>query len=230
MKRIGMIGGMSWESTLLYYRSANEIVQKKLGGLHSLPCILSSVDFQQISDWQHHGAWDEAGAFLAAEAKKLEVAGAEAIILCTNTMHCVAPLIEQTISVPLLHIADAASVHIKKHGLNKVAVLGTTFTMEESFYHERLNAQGIDTLIPEAPARKRIHSMIFDELCVGITDKSSRDYLLEIIDSLQKEGAQGIVLGCTELPMIIRQSDVLIPVFDTARIHAGEAVRFALNA
>ncbi|SES30111.1 aspartate/glutamate racemase family protein [Salisediminibacterium halotolerans] len=229
MKTIGMIGGMSWESTMAYYRWVNEMVQKKLGKLHSLPCLISSVDFQPLAEMQHNGDWDKAAAFLGAEAQKLEQSGAEAVMLCTNTMHAVADQIENAVSIPLLHIADAASHHVHRHGLTNVVLLGTSFTMEQRFYRDRLASQGIETVIPDAMARERVHKIIFDELCLGITENASRDYLLDVIHSLVNEGSEGVLLGCTELSMLLKQSDLSVPLFDTTKMHAGEAVRFALS-
>ncbi len=229
MKTIGLIGGMSWESTLEYYRIINELVKERLGGWHSAKLILYSLDFDEIVRLQHKNDWDKLGEILANAAKKLELCGAEVVLICTNTMHKVADRVRESISVPLLSIIDATAEKIKSAGIKKVGLLGTKFTMEDGFYQQGLEKHGIETIVPDEKDRQIVHSIIFDELCLGIFKESSREKLKEIIKKLKANGAEGVILGCTELPLIIKQEDSELPLFDTTRIHSEAAVDFALN-
>jgi len=221
MKTIGLLGGMSWESTIPYYRIINETVKSRLGGLHSAKIVLHSVDFHDIEQLQHAGKWEEVGKVLAEAAASLERAGAELFVICTNTMHKVAPMIERVLSIPLLHIADATAAAIIKSKISTVGLLGTRFTMEEDFYVDRLRTKhGLNVLIPDEPDRIEIHRVIYDELCLGqIVDKSRKEYY-QIIERLRVSGAQGIILGCTEIPMLVDPRHVAIPTFDSTRLHA----------
>jgi len=229
MKTIGLIGGMSWESTMEYYRIINETVKTKLGGLHSAKCILYSVDFAEIELLQRQGKWSEMAHILTEAAQQVEGAGAEAIVICTNTMHKVADDIQAHISIPLLHIADATAQQVKDAGIQKIGLLGTRYTMEEDFYISRLvKKYGLDVIIPGAPEREIVHRVIFDELVVGTIRQVSKDQYLGIIARLVEQGAQGVILGCTEIGMLIHPEDCQVPLFDTTRIHAGAAVEFAL--
>ena len=228
MKTIGLIGGMSWESTLPYYRIVNECVRERLGGLHSAKLVLHSVDFAEIEALQHAGDWDAAGAQLADAARGLRLAGAEAIVVCTNTMHLVAPAIEAAVDIPLLHIADATAQRILAAGLTRVALLGTRFTMEQAFYRERIEATGIAVLTPDAAQRERVHRVIYDELCLGRIVDASRDDYRAIMADLVARGAQGVILGCTEIGLLVGEGDAAVPLFDTARIHAEAAADWAL--
>jgi aspartate racemase len=230
MKMIGLVGGMSWESTAIYYRLANEFVRDRLGGLHSARILLHSVDFAEIEELQFAGDWDAAGELLADAARSLEGAGAELIVLCTNTMHKVAPAIESAIAVPFIHLADTTANAVKVAGLTKVGLLGTIFTMEQDFYRDRLASHGIEVLVPVAADRQRISGIIYDELCRGVVTDESRAAYLEVIDRLVAEGAQGIILGCTEIEMLIDQSHTEVPVFPTTQLHVQAAVDAALRA
>ena len=230
MKTIGLLGGMSWESTATYYRLLNETVRERLGGLHSAKIALYSVDFVEIERMLHRGEWDDAGRALAEAAGRVEAAGADLLVLCTNTMHKVAPEIERAISIPVLHIADATAIEIKAAGMARVGLLGTRFTMEEEFCRGRLIEQhGIDVLIPDGAERETVHRVIFDELCVGKVLTASRADLVRIIDKIAARGAQAIILGCTELSLLVRPEDSTIPLFDTTAIHARQAVERALE-
>ncbi len=229
MKTIGLIGGMSWESTLEYYRIINELVKEKLGGWHSAKILLYSVDFDRIVRLQHKGEWRRMGEILADIATRLENCGADVILICTNTMHKVADYVEERISVPLLNIIDATAERLKEKDLSKVGLLGTKFTMEDGFYQERLAKYGIEVIVPDETDRQTVHSIIFDELCLGVFKESSKIRLVEIIRKLKEAGAEGIILGCTELPLIVKQEDVDVLIFDTTRIHAEAAVDFALK-
>jgi len=230
MKTIGMIGGMSWESTALYYRRINELVRERLGGLHSAPIVLYSVDFQPIEALQRSGDWRRAGAELAAAAGAVERAGAELLLLCTNTMHKVAPEIEQAVSIPFLHIAGAAAAAIREAGLRRVGLLGTRFTMEQPFYAERLGARhGIEVIVPGEEDRTLVDRVIFEELCRGECNDASRAAYREVIARLEQRGAEGIVLGCTEITLLIKQADAELPLFDTTDLHAERAVELALS-
>lgn len=222
---------MSWESTVPYYRVINETVRAQLGGLHSAKVILYSVDFHEIERLQHVGDWPEAGRLLAVAAAALEAAGADFLVLCTNTMHKVAPAIESAVSIPLFHIADPTAAEIKGVGLVKVGLLGTRFTMEQAFYRDRLvSLHGIDVLIPSEPDREIVHRIIYDELCMGQVRDTSRAEYQRIIASLVAQGAQAIILGCTEIAMLVGPSDASVPVFDTTGIHARSAAEWAMSS
>jgi len=229
VRTLGLLGGMSWESTVPYYRIVNERVRDRLGGLHSAKLLLRSVDFAEIEALQHADRWDEAGALLADAARGLRAAGAEAIVLCTNTMHRVAPAIEAAVDIPLLHIADATAVRIRAAGLDRVALIGTRFTMEQAFYRERIEAVGIEVQVPDQDERERVHRVIYDELCLGRLLDASRDDYRAIIAGLVARGARGVILGCTEIGMLIGEGDADVPLFDTARIHAEAAADWALD-
>lgn len=220
---------MSWESTGLYYRWINEGVKKRLGGLHSARIAMVSVDFQEIETLQHAGQWDQAGAVLAEAAQQIEAAGADFLLICTNTMHKVAPQIEQAIQIPLLHLADATAEQIKKSGMNTVGLLGTNFTMEQDFYRGRLtDRHGLKVIIPSEADRQIVHRVIYEELCLGQVNASSRKEYLRIMTQMQQEGAEGIIEGCTEIVMLVQQQHTDIPLFDTTAIHAEAAVDLAL--
>lgn len=229
MKTMGLIGGMSWESSISYYRVINETVKQRLGGYHSARLILYSVDFHEIELLQHADKWDEAGSALADAARALQAAGADFLVLCTNTMHKVAPAIEASVSLPLLHIADATGAAIQAAGLTSVGLLGTRFTMEQAFYRDRLQARyGLKVLTPPQADREIVHRVIFEELCNGRIDPASRAVYQRIIDELVTQGAQGVILGCTEISLLIRQQDTAVALFDTTEIHAQMAVDRAL--
>ncbi len=230
MKTLGLIGGMSWESTIPYYRIVNERVRQRLGGLHSAKLVLHSVDFAGIEAMQRADDWDAAAAILVEAARGLRTAGADAIVVCTNTMHLVAPAIEAAVDLPLLHIADATAARIRAAGLSRVALLGTRFTMERDFYRQRIEGAGIDVIVPEASQREVIHRVIYDELCLGRILDASRDAYRAIIDDLVARGAQGVILGCTEIGLLVGEGDASVPLFDTARIHAEAAADWALDA
>ncbi|QUH06203.1 aspartate/glutamate racemase family protein [Saccharopolyspora erythraea] len=228
MLTIGMLGGMSWESSAHYYRLANELVAERLGGLHSARCLLLSVDFAEIEELQVGGRWDEAGALLARAAEQVEAAGADLLVLCTNTMHKVADQIEAAIEIPLLHLADTTATAVTDAGLDVVGLLGTAFTMEQDFYRDRLSSHGLTVLVPEREDRALAHSVIYDELCRGIVSETSRAAYRAVIDRLVAAGAQGVVLGCTEIELLISQDDSPVPVFPTTRLHVEAAVDKAL--
>ena len=231
MKTIGLLGGMSWESTLEYYRMINEGVKRKLGKLHSAQIAMYSVDFEPIEQLQHAGDWAATATILTDVSKKIEATGADFLLICTNTMHKVAPEIEASINIPLLHIADATGETLVKNGINTVGLLGTAFTMEEDFYKERLaNKFGLKVIIPEKPDRELVHNVIYNELCLGETKESSREEYLRIIQSLADNGAEGVILGCTEIGMLVKQTDTEIPLFDTTVIHAEKAVKWAISS
>ncbi|MBI1447175.1 aspartate/glutamate racemase family protein [Acinetobacter sp. AC1-2] len=229
MKTIGLLGGMSWESTALYYQQINKMVHGKLGKLHSAKVIINSVDFEEIAALQAKGLWQEAGAYLAEQALNLEKAGAECILVCTNTMHKIAPQIEAAITVHFIHIADATAKEIVSQDIGKVALLGTAFTMEQDFYKARLQDHGIDVIIPNEADRKIVHRIIYEELCLGVTNPDSQQKYIAIVEALIAEGAEGIILGCTEICMLIGELKFSVPLFDTTTIHAKEAVSFSLN-
>jgi aspartate racemase len=229
MKTIGLIGGMSWESTLEYYRIINEMVKEKLGGLNSAKILMYSVNFAEIAELQHKDEWSELSQILTDIAVKLENGGAEAVLICTNTMHKVADEVQKGINVPLINIIDVTAERIKNKGLKRVGLLGTKFTMEDEFYRKRLEKYGIQVLIPDEEGREVVHSVIYNELCVGVIKPESKEAYLKIIQDLSSKGAEGVVLGCTEIPLLIKQEDCDIPIFDTTRIHAEAAVKFALN-
>jgi aspartate racemase len=229
MKTIGLLGGMSWESTIPYYRLINEGIKTRLGGLHSAKIVLHSVDFHEIEACQASGEWDLAGDMLAQAALGLQKAGAEGIVLCTNTMHKVAHHIESRCSLPFLHIADATGRTITAQNVQRVALLGTRYTMEQDFYRGRLNAEfGIESLIPHEEQRQRINQVIFEELCLGKITAESKHYYQQVIKELQMQGAEGVIFGCTEIGLLLNQQDCPLPVFDTAAIHAEDAVKFML--
>lgn len=229
MKTIGLIGGMSWESTVTYYQLLNEEIRRALGGLHSAQCLMYSVDFSEIEHYQITGQWDRCGDVLADAAYKLEQAGSDAIILCTNTMHKVADAITQRIRVPFLHIAQMTANVLEQRGVQNVALLGTVYTMEQDFYKSILRQQGIHVLIPEEGERQEVNRIIFEELCLGVIKETSKQYYLNMISKLCQQGAQGVILGCTEIGLLVKQSDTSYPLFDTTQIHAQEAARFALG-
>lgn len=230
MKTIGLIGGMSWESSVEYYRIINQTTKEQLGGLHSAPIVMYSVEFDEIVKLQHEGKWDELTAIMMDAARRLERAGAELIVICTNTMHKMAAEVENATALPLLHIADATAVQIKAKQLKTVALLGTKFTMEQDFYKGRLaEKHGLNVIIPTTEDREIVHSIIYNELCQGTILESSKNEYLRIIQDLVNRGAEGIILGCTEIPLLVKQTDVAVPIFDTTTIHAQEAVRMALS-
>lgn len=230
MRRVGILGGMSWLSTLEYYRLMNSLVAQRLGGLHSMDMILHSCDFQSIADMQHRGDWIALGSVLGRTARELELAGAEFLIIATNTMHKLVPDIEQAVAIPILHIVDAAATAIKARHVEKVALLGTRFTMEDGFYTDRLtNRHGLSVLLPDESERQDIHRVLYRELGKGIVCEESRARYVEIIERLAEEGAQGVILGCTEIPLLIGQEQVSVPVFDTTQIHAEAAVDYAIR-
>ncbi len=230
MKTIGLIGGMSWESTIPYYRIINETVKDSLGGLHSAKIILYSVDLHDIVELQHSGNWIEAGRLLTEAALSLQVAGAECIVLCTNTMHKIAPAIESAVSIPLLHIVDVTAVAIKKLNFKTVGLLGTRFTMEQEFYRERFEElHGIRILTPNEIDRQKVHQTIYEELCLGQVIDTSRDEYRRIMQKLNEAGAEAIILGCTEISMLVNQGDSLTPLLDTTELHAKMAVQWALT-
>ena len=230
MKTIGMLGGMSWESTAIYYREINEGIKQNLGGLHSAKICLHSVDFDEIEKLQHADDWDTAAMVLADGARKIEAGGADFLIICTNTMHRVASEIEQAISIPLLHIADATALKLKDDNITRVGLLGTRFTMEHNFYKSRITELfGIGVLVPEPDERTLLHAIIYDELCLGKIENTSRQQCLEIISRLFARGAQAVILGCTEIALLISQDHTNIPLYDTTVIHANQAVSYALK-
>ncbi|TDP40614.1 aspartate racemase [Idiomarina aquatica] len=226
MKTIGIIGGMSWESTLSYYRLINQKVNAKLGGLHSAKIIINSVDFADIEPLQRHGDWNQAGERLMAAAKALESAGADGFLIATNTMHKVAPQVEAEVNIPLIHIVDATALALQQKNVKTVGLVGTRFTMEQAFYRERLEQYGINVLTPDSDARQQIHDIIFNELCHGVTTAHSRQCYVDAIDNLAENGAQAVILGCTEIGLLISQSDTQLPLFDTTEIHTDAAVQW----
>lgn len=229
MKTIGLIGGMSWESTVPYYRIINEEVKNRLGGLHSAKIVLYSVEFDEIERCQSSGDWEKSGDILGKAAQGLEAAGADFLLICTNTMHKVAPKNASMVHIPIVHIADATADKLEKHGIQKVGLLGTKYTMTEDFYKQILINRGIDVVIPEAADINVVNDVIFHELCVGKLREESRTSFRRIIDDLKHKGAQGVILGCTEIGMLIQQADSSLPVFDTTVIHAKRAAEMALN-
>ncbi|WP_421841905.1 aspartate/glutamate racemase family protein [Marinobacter algicola] len=229
MKTIGLLGGMSWESTQTYYRLINEGVKSRLGGLHSAKLVLYSVDFAEIEALQHQGDWPATARILSAAALSLQNAGADFLMIGTNTMHKVAPEIEQAVRIPLLHIADATANVLTEDGITRVGLLGTRFTMEQAFYRERLEAAGIEVVTPDAAQRAEVHRVIYEELCQGKIQAASREAYLAIINSLAEQGAQAVILGCTEIGLLIKQTDTSVPLYDTTAIHAAQAVDQALT-
>ena len=230
MKTIGLIGGMSWESTVPYYQTINRVVGRRLGGLHSAKVALYSVDFDEIEQLQHAGRWEESGEILADAARAVQRAGADVLVLCTNTMHKVAPQIEAAVDIPLLHIADATAARVAEAGLMRVGLLGTRFTMEEDFYRGRLESRhGLVVLTPPADQRELVHRVIYGELCLGQVLDGSRSAFQQVVGGLVAGGAQGVILGCTEIGLLLRPADAPVPLFDTATIHAEAAAEFALT-
>ncbi len=230
MKTIGMLGGMSWESTVPYYRLINQRVQERLGGLHSARLLLYSVDFQEIEQLQHAGEWGRAGELLADAARRLRGAGADFLVICTNTMHKVAPAVEAATALPLLHIADPTARAIVSEGFRRVGLLGTRFTMEEDFYRARLQREhGLDVVVPDAGDRLEVHRIIYDELCQGVVDEGSRGVYRGVIARLVARGAEAVVLGCTEISLLVGRGDSRVPLFDTTALHARAAADFALD-
>lgn len=227
VKTIGLIGGMSWESTIEYYRLINEEVKRKFGGLHSAKCILYSVDFHEIERFQVEGNWEKAGESIKDVALALEKAGADFIVVCSNTMHKVINYIEDKINIPILHIADATARKIQKSNINTVGLLGTKYTMEQDFYKSKMEANGIKVIVPEKDDIERINKVIFEELCLGKIKQKSKDYYKRIIENLVNKGAQGIILGCTEIGLLTNSEDSDVPIYDTAKIHAIESVNLA---
>lgn len=228
MKRIGLLGGMSWESTAEYYRIANELVRERLGGFHSAEIVMVSVDFAAIEPLQASGEWDEAGHRLADHARRLEEAGADLLVLCTNTMHKVAESIEAATTVPFLHIADTTARAVAAAGVGRVGLLGTAFTMEQDFYRDRLESHGLGVLVPEPADRAEVHRIIFDELVLGVVTEQSRDVYRGVIDRLVAAGAEGVILGCTEIELLVGPEDSAVPIFPTTRLHIEAAVDVAL--
>jgi aspartate racemase len=229
MKTIGLIGGMSWESSIDYYQIINETVRAKLGGLHSAKCIMYSVDFAEIELLQHQARWNEATQMMIAAAKSVERGGADFVVICTNTMHKVAEEVQKQINIPILHIADATAERIKSQGVRKVGLLGTKFTMEGDFYKDRLiQKHNLEVMIPNAKEREIVHKIIYNELCVGEIKQSSKTKYVDIIERLAQDGAEGIILGCTEIGLLVKKEDSRVPLFDTTRIHAFAAVEYAL--
>ncbi len=231
MKTLGLIGGMSWESTLPYYRIINQVVKSRLGGLHSAQLVLYSVDFAQIEKLQMEGDWQRAGELLGQAALSLKAAGAEKLVLCTNTMHKVAAQIEEAAQLPLLHIADATAEVIRASGINRVGLLGTRFTMEQDFYRGRLSqAFGIDVVIPDEPDRADVHRIIYQELCLGVISEDSRRIYRDVMRRLVEQGAEGIILGCTEIGLLVQEADASVPLFDTADLHARAAALWSVES
>jgi len=231
MKTIGLIGGMSWESSIEYYRIVNEDVKAKLGGLHSARCVMYSVDFAEIEPLQHEGKWAEAADRMIAAAKHVERGGADFLVICTNTMHKTADEVQKHIRIPILHIADATAQEIRARGLSTVGLLGTNFTMEQDFYRGRLaDKHGLEVLIPSEEDRQIVHRVIYDELCVGEIRRASKEDYVRIMEGLVQRGAEGIIFGCTEIGLLVSGDDSRVPTFDTTRIHATAAVDYALEA
>lgn len=230
MKTIGLLGGMSWESTTHYYRLINQAINQQLGGLHSAKIIMLSVDFHPLEIFMQHGAWTECGSCLADEARKIEAAGADFLVICTNTMHKVAGVIAEAINIPLLHIADATAERIKSKNIQTIGLLGTRFTMEEEFYYGRLSEKhGLKVVIPNKDDREIVHTVIFDELCRGTISDDSRKTFLRIIKAMRDQGAEAVIEGCTEIGMLVNQSHTTVPLFDTTAIHVEQAVDLALK-
>lgn len=229
MRTIGLLGGMSWESTVTYYQIINETIKARLGGLHSAKIFLHSVDFAEIEKHQSKGEWDKSAVILSKAAKSLEQAGADYIVICTNTMHKVAPDIEKEINIPIVHIADATAEELQKDGIKRVALLGTKYTMTQDFYKQRIQARGIEVMIPDAEDVDIVNQVIYDELCLGKISSVSRKEFVRIIAELQDQGAEGVILGCTEIGLLIGKEDSSLPVYDTAQIHARVAALKSLE-
>ena len=229
MKTIGLIGGMSWESTASYYQLINETIKEKLGGLHSAKILLYSVDFAEIERYQASGDWDKSAGFLSQIAQNLEQAGADFIVICTNTMHKVAPQIQKIISIPILHIAQATADNLLENGIKKVGLLGTKYTMTQEFYKEKLLEAGLEVVIPDQAGVEEVNRIIYDELCLGQIKESSKQTYLSMIDDLKNAGAEAVDLGCTEIGLLVQQEDTDVPLFDTTEIHAQKAAEFAVG-
>ena len=229
LKTIGLIGGMSWESTVTYYKIINETVKEKLGRLHSAKCILYSVDFQEIEECQANGNWEKSGEILGEAAYNLEKAGADFIVICTNTMHKVVNQIKEKISIPILHIAEMTAEKTLEKGIKNIALLGTKYTMEQDFYKSKLIEKGINVIIPDKNDIETINEVIYDELCLGSINFNSKKKFLEIVDKLRSKGAEGIILGCTEIGLLIKNKDTDVPLFDTAIIHAEQAAMYSIK-
>jgi len=230
MKTIGLVGGMSWESTQDYYRIINQRVKELAGGFHSAKLVLYSVDFDEVESRQHQGRWEELTALMVDAARRVERAGAECLLICTNTMHLMADPVQDSIRISLLHIVDVTAGAVKARGFNKVGLLGTRFTMEKDFYKGRLlKKHGLEVLVPEEKDRDLVHAILYDELCLGKISDASKQAFRTIIAKLESAGAQGIILGCTEIPMLVKQEEYEIPLFDTTDLHARAAVDFALS-
>lgn len=230
MKTIGLIGGMSWESTVTYYQLINKTVKKELGGLHSAKILLYSVDFAEIEEYQAKGQWDKSADVLGCAAENLEKAGADFIVICPNTMHKVAPQIQQRIGIPILHIAEATAAALQEKGITKVGLLGTKYTMTQAFYKDKLTEAGIQVLIPDAQGVELVNDVIYRELCLGVIREESKAAFVDIIEKLGQMGAQGVILGCTEIGLLVQQADTSLPVFDTTQIHGIKAAMEAIRA
>lgn len=229
MKTIGLIGGMSWESTVTYYQIVNEVIREQLGGLHSAKVLLYSVDFQEIEECQANGEWEKSADILTEAALGLEQAGADFIVICTNTMHKIAPQIQDNIRIPILHIAKATAENLLEHKISKVALLGTKYTMKQDFYKDKLISSGITVVIPDEKDVELVNRIIYEELCLGMILPESKQEYLRIISQLGDKGAQGVILGCTEIGLLIHQEDCVLPVFDTTQIHARKAAMYAIQ-
>ena len=223
MKTIGLIGGMSWESTVTYYQIINTVIKERRGGLSSAKCVLYSVDFQEIEHCQASGDWAGGAAILTDAAVRLEKCGADFLLICTNTMHKVADEVQRNLSIPLLHIAEATAIELKAAGISKVGLLGTKYTMEQDFYRSKLTAEGLDVVIPEAADREEVNRVIYGELCLGRVEEKSKRAYLDIVEKLARAGVQGVILGCTEIGLLVKQADTATPLFDTTLIHARQA-------
>lgn len=228
MKTIGLIGGMSWESTVTYYQIINTVIKERLGGLHSAKCLLHSVDFAEIEAAMSAGKWDDAADILTCAARSLERGGADFFLICTNTLHKVAPQVQSAVNIPLLHLAEVAADELLQRGMKRAALLGTRYTMEENFYSGVLQRRGIDVIIPDAPSRNAINSIIFNELCQGKINEASRHSMVGMVENLNRLGAEGAVLGCTEIGLLLRQEDTAVPLLDTTVLHATAAANMAL--
>lgn len=229
MKTIGLIGGMSWESTVTYYQIINQTIKRTLGGLHSAKCLLYSVDFFEIEECQSKGDWAKSAEILSDAAQRLEKAGADFIVICTNTMHKVANTIQNAVSIPILHIAEVTARQLKANDISKVALLGTKYTMEQDFYRSKLTQNGITVVVPDENGRELINSVIYNELCLGVIQEASRQKFLSIMNGLADQGAQGVILGCTEIGLLVGQKDTDVPLFDTTLIHAESAALYSIE-
>jgi aspartate racemase len=230
MRRIGLLGGMSWQSTALYYQLLNEGAEQRLGGLHSADCVVVSVDFDQIAGFQATGRWAEAGEMLADAAQRVEAAGADLLLVCTNTMHKVADQIQDAVGIPLLHIVDTTAAEARRLGLRRLGLLGTGFTMEQPFYRERLETHGLEVLLPDPDSRELVHRVIYDELCHGTFDPVSRSRVSRVIEKLVDDGAEGIILGCTEIELLVGPEDSPVPVLPTTHLHAAAGLDAVMDA